>query len=286
MSDVLTLKQSYYDALKRLTLELVGIKLGSNHAFLIETRLASLARKEGYESLSQMIEELFARGETRLAIHVVSALLERAHAFFEDKESFTALSETVLPRLYPLFRGGEFKILSYACSSGQEIYSTAIMLDKLQDKFPELVIKLYGTDYPSLALERAKAGRFTHFEVQRGLPIRDLIKYFDKDGEDWIVKPQIREKITFIEHNLAGSIGDLGTYQLIMFRNHLYQFAPPAKIRHLRMLGKMISPGGVLMLGSKEVLGDMNFGFDSKALAPGCFVKAAELDSDDLSQAS
>ncbi len=279
MSDVLTLSPNYYEALKRLTLELVGIKLGGNHAFLIETRLAALARKEGYENLNQMVEELFARGETRLAIHVVSALLERAHSFFEDTKSFEALTDIVLPRLYPLFKDEGLKILSYACSSGQEIYSTAILLDKLKGEFPRIDIKLFAADYPSRALDRAKQGRFTHFEVQRGLPARDLVAYFTRDGEDWLVKPELKNKIKFIEHNLLGNIEDLGTYQIVLFRGQLQQFAPPAKIRILRMLGKIITAGGALVLGSNESLGDMNLGFDKNPVAPGSYVKLPKADT-------
>ena len=93
MSGALSLRPSYYKALKSLTLELAGVKLGADHTFLIETRLSALARKEGYENISKMIDELFSQGQTRLAIHIVSALLERANSFFDDRESFNILRD-------------------------------------------------------------------------------------------------------------------------------------------------------------------------------------------------
>ena len=273
MSGTLSLKPSYYEALKRLTAELVGVKLGDDHAFLVETRLAALARKEGFEDLTQMIDELFSRGQTRLAIHVVTALLERASRFFDGRAGYTALGDILLPKLHGLYGGGEVRILSYGCSSGQEIYSAAILADKLKRVLPNVEIKLTGVDYPSQALERAKAGRFTHFEVQRGLPIRHLIDYFEKDGEDWVVKPGLRKKITFIDHNLLADIDQLGTYQIVMFRGRLKQFTTPARIRILRGLGKLISNNGYLMLGVNEQLDDMNFGFEPQMVAPGCYKK-------------
>lgn len=273
MSGVLSLRPSYYKALKRLTLELAGVKLGKDHTFLIETRLSALARKEGYENLSDMIEELFSRGQTRLAIHVVSALLERANRFFDDRDGFKLLGDKLLPALHPQYRGGKLKILSYGCSSGQEVYSTAFLADRMAHVFPEVEIEVTGVDYPSWALEQAKSGRFTHFEVQRGLPIRHLIEYFDRDGEDWVVKKNIRERVKFSDHNLLSNIDHLGTYQIVMFRGRMRQFSGPAIVRVLRSLSSMVSPHGYLLLGSYEGIGKINYGFNSVPVAPGCFLK-------------
>jgi chemotaxis protein methyltransferase CheR len=276
MSGALSLRPSYYEALKSLTLELAGVKLGNDHTFLIETRLSALARKEGYDNLTQMIDELFNHGQTRLAIHIVSALLERANSFFDDRKSFEILGDTILPALHPLYRGGTVKILSYGCSSGQEVYSTAILAQRMSHVFPDMAIEVTGVDYPSWALERAKEGRFTHFEVQRGLPIRHLVEYFERRGEDWIVKDNLRSKVKFADHNLLSNIDELGTYQVVMFRGRLKQYSPPAAIRVLRSLGALITSHGYLILGTNESIGKINYGFNSAPLAPGCFLKLAE----------
>ncbi len=273
MSGVLTLQPTYYEALKRLTLELAGVKMGEDHNFLVETRLSALARKEGFEGLSQMIDQLFSRGQTRLAIQVVSALLERATRFFNDRAGFEVLGDKLLPALHPLYRGGTVRILSYGCSSGQEVYSAAILADRMEAVFPDMEIEIVGVDYPSWALERAKEGRFTHFEVQRGLPIRHLLEYFDKDGEDWVVKKKLRAKIKFIDHNLLAGSEDIGTYQIVMFRGRLSQYSPPAAVRVMRILSKLISTHGYLMLGSEEELRSGNFGFGSEQIATGCYQK-------------
>jgi chemotaxis protein methyltransferase CheR len=273
MIGTLALRPSYYQALKRLTLELAGVNLGSDHTFLIETRLSALARKEGYGDINEMIDELFSRGQTRLAVHVVSALLERATSFFDDREGFNVLGDKLLPALHPSYRGSVLKILSFGCSSGQEVYSTAILADRLAHVFPDMPIEVTGVDYPSWALERAKEGRFTHFEVQRGLPIRHLIEYFDRDGEDWVVNKALRSKVNFIDHNLLAGTDELGSFQIVMFRGRMKLYSPPAIVRVLRSLSGLLSTHGYLMLGTNEDIGKINYGFNSAPVAPGCFIK-------------
>jgi len=273
MSSALSLRPSYYQALKRLTLELAGVKLGADHTFLIETRLSALARKEGYDNLSEMIDELFSRGQTRLAIHVVSALLDRATRFFDDREGYNYLGDILLPSLHKIHRGKTVKIMSFGCSSGQEVYSTAILADRMKSVFPDMPIEVTGVDYPSWALERAKEGRFTHFEVQRGLPIRHLVDYFDRDGEDWVVKEDLRQKVSFLDHNLLSNVEEFGSYQIVMFRGRMQQYSAPAIVRILRSLSGLISTHGYLMLGTQEEIGKINYGFNSAPVKPGCFLK-------------
>lgn len=262
MSRVLTLNPTYYEALKRLTLEMAGITLGKNHEFLIETRLSALARSEGYETLPSMIDELFSEGQTRLAVHVVSALLERDTHFFDDPTGLSKALEHCLPVLHPLYKGGAIRILSFGCSSGQEPVSLAIELDKLRDRFPRLSFEIVGVDYPSVALDRARAGRYTHFDVQRGLPIRDLVTSFDRIGEDWVVKPALREMISYRDFHLLSKPDELGKFNIVLFRNRLKHYSPTARLRVMRSLSELVSPLGFLALGSHESLGDLNFGFD------------------------
>lgn len=276
MSAVLSLTPSYYEALKRLTLELAGVKLGSDHAFLIETRLSSLARTEGFDSLSEMIEELFKTGQSRLAVQVVSSLLERDTHFNTDMDSFNKLDDVIIPLLDPIHKNGTVRILSFGCSSGQEPYSIAMLLDKVGGKYPHLNFEIVGVDYPSSALDRAKAGRYTHFDVQRGLPIRDLITYFNKENEDWVIKPEIRDRVTFKETHLLSNLDELSDFHIVMFRNSLPHYSSPAQVRVLRGLSGLVKPLGYLLLGSGETLNHINFGFDPLARQNGIFRKRPE----------
>ena len=276
MSAVLSLKPTYYEALKRLTLELAGVHLGDDHAFLVETRLSVLARQEGYQNLSQLIDDLFGQGQTRLAVKVVSSLLERDTHFNPDPKGMETIESFLLPSLYENMRSPEIRILSFACSSGQEPYSLAIQADKFLQNYPDANIKILGVDYPSPALARAKEGKYTHFEVQRGLPIRDLITYFERIGEDWVVKPILRQRVSFKEFHLLSKLDSLGQFDLVMFRNSLSYYSAPAQVRVIRSLSSIVRPEGFLMFGSEETLPQVSYGFDIIDDYPHVLLKHAE----------
>ena len=276
MSAVLSLNPNYYEALKRLTLELAGVNLGTDHAFLIETRLSGLARSEGFDTLSNMVEELFKSGQSRLAVQVVSSLLERDTHFYTDLPSFNNLADVVLPLLHPIHKGGTIKILSFGCSSGQEPYCVAMALDKAKEDYPDIKFEITGIDYPSAALDRARIGLYTHFDVQRGLPIRDLVKFFDREKEDWVIKDHIRDAVTFKETHLLSNLDDLGDFHVVLFRNALPHYSSPAQVRVLRGLATLVKPLGYLLLGSDETLNHINYGFDPLARQNGIFRKREE----------
>lgn len=273
MSAALSLKPSYYEALKRLTLELAGVNLGPDHAFLIETRLRTLARQEGFSSLLHMIEELFGQGQARLALQVVSSLLERDTHFNADKQGMEYIDKILLPDLLTRFSGQVIRILSFGCSSGQEAYSAAMQVEKTREKHPHLTCEITGIDYPSPALVRAETGKYTHFEVQRGLPIRDLITHFERQGEDWIVKPELRKKVAFKEYHLLSNLSELGQFHLILFQNSLSYYSSVAQIRVIRSLSSIVHPHGYLMLGSGENIPKISYGFEPIPEAVGIFQK-------------
>lgn len=269
----LSLAPSYYDALRRLTLELAGINLGANHAFLVETRLSRLAREEGYDSLDSMIDELFKTGGSRLAVQVVSALTERDTHFFKDKKAFKKLEETVLPDLHHKRGGGRIRLLSFGCASGQEPYGMAMVLERMKDRLDGMKVDIVGVDYPSQALDRARQGRYTHFDVQRGLPIQDLVKYFDQAEADWVVKPHIRDRVEFRDIHLLSKLDVLEDFHAVMFCGSLPHYSAPARVRVLRGLSGLVKENGYLILGEGENLSQMNFGFDRVSSEPGLYKK-------------
>jgi len=250
----LSLAPSYYDALRSLTLELAGINLGANHAFLVETRLSRLARDEGYESLDDMINELFNTGGSRLAVQVVSALTERDTHFYKDKPAFKRLREIVLPDLHRKRGGGRVRLLSFGCASGQEPYGMAMIAHQMRDQLEGLKVEIVGVDYPSQALDRARLGRYTHFDVQRGLPVQDLIDYFEPDNTDWVVKEHIRETVEFRDIHLLSKLDTLEDFHAVMFCGSLPHYSAPARVRVLRGLSGLVKENGFLILGKGENL--------------------------------
>jgi len=258
----LSLAPSYYDALRRLTLELAGINLGANHAFLVETRLSRLAREEGYESLDTMIDELFKTGGSKLAVQVVSALTERDIHFFKDKRAFKRLKEIVLPDLHHKRGGGRIRLLSFGCASGQEPYGMAMTIDRMSGQLEGLKVDIVGVDYPSQALDRARQGKYTHFDVQRGLPIQDLVDYFEPAQADWVIKSHIRERVEFRDIHLLSTLDGLEEFHAVVFCGSLPHYSAPARVRVLRGLSGLVKENGYLILGEGEDLSQMNFGFD------------------------
>lgn len=269
----LSLAPSYYDALRRLTLELAGINLGANHAFLVETRLSRLAREEGYESLDSMIDELFKTGGSRLAVQVVSALTERDTHFFKDKTAFKRLQEIVLPDLHHKRGGGRIRLLSFGCASGQEPYGIAMTLDRMKDQLDGMKVDIVGVDYPSQALDRARQGKYTHFDVQRGLPIQDLVEFFEPSGADWQIKSHIRDMVEFRDIHLLSKLDVLEEFHAVMFCGSLPHYSAPARVRVLRGLSGLVKENGYLILGEGENLSQMNFGFDRVGTDTGLYKK-------------
>lgn len=292
MRSALTLKAPYYEALRRLTLELAGVKLGSDHAFIVETRLASLARDEGFESLDAMVDELFKTGQTRLAVRVVSALVERDTYFFRDRASLDTLFEVALPDLVSKRGGGQIDVLCHGCGSGQDVYSVAMraLSETAQNGHPLFGanIMTMGVDYPSQALERAEAGRYSHFDIQRGLGIRDLVTHFmpsqepDPDvaptraGGDWTVKPELKDRTWFKGLHLLSDLDDIGPFHAICFRGALSHYSPAARVRVMRSLITLLRPYGYLVVGSGDNIGNMKMGLRTVEGYPNLFQRGPD----------
>ena len=289
-----SLKREYYDALRQLTLELSGIQLGRDHTFLIETRLAGLARAEGFPSLADMIEELFATGHNRLAVRVVSALLERDARFFADIASAEVFARKVLPHV-TAHAEGRPRVLVFGCGSGQDVWTLAMTARQFARAggHESPVVDIVGADYPSASLERARAGVYTHFEVQRGLPTTQLVNHFspmegdhdleggDKQGNgdgsrqgDWRVGARLREGVTFEGVHLLGRLDALGVFDAVLFRGALARYSGPARVRVLRGVVGALREGGMLLLGSDEVL-ENAWMLNAVEGARGLYVKAA-----------
>lgn len=287
MRGALSLQPGFYEALRRLTLELAGVKLGTDHAFLVETRLANLAREEGFETLDAMVSELFKSGQTRLAVRVVSTLVERDTHFFRDPDSLDTLFETALTDMAAKRGGGRIDVLCHGCGSGQDVYSAAILAARHKglDGHPlaKIDIHITGIDYPSQALERAEAGLYSHFDVQRGLPITDLITHFEhhkdatvQNGSQWIVKDTLKAHTRFKGLHMLSGLGDIGKFHAVTFRGGLSHYSAAARLRIVRSLIQVLRPDGYLILGSSETLGKMTVGLEPVAGQPNLFRKKSQ----------
>jgi chemotaxis protein methyltransferase CheR len=193
---------------------------------------------------------------------VVSALVERDTHFNRDPKSLDTLFNTVLPELVENRGGGRIDLLSYGCGSGQDIYSIAIRARYAAARamMGPVALHMTGVDYPSQALERARTGRYTHFEAQRGLSARDLIANFTPDlapgSTDWLVAAHLQENVTFKEMHLMAGADELDEFHIVMFRGAIGHYSRTARVRVIRGLTKVLRPYGYLILGSGEELLD------------------------------
>jgi chemotaxis protein methyltransferase CheR len=201
--------------------------------------------------------------------------------FFRDSKPFDALRQRILPRLHAARPAGtSLRIWSAAASTGQEAYSIAMTAQDIAAALPGRGIDILGTDIAREPLQRARDGIYTQFEIQRGLPMHMLVKYFEKLDGQWRIKPGLRDAATFREWNLLADLRPLGRFDIIFCRNVLIYFDAPTKSRVLDALARQIAPDGVLFLGGAETVLGLTNAFraipgESGAYAPAATMQAA-----------
>jgi chemotaxis protein methyltransferase CheR len=236
------------DFLERLVKARCGFGLRGDKAYFAESRLASVARKEGLASTTELMERLRDTADERLAAAAAEALAVNDTAFFRDGETFEAL-RAILPTLAGAHAERSVQVWSAGCSTGQEPYSLAMLSE---EQSPSLRLEIVATDLSERVLEKAHAGLYTQFEVQRGLPIRLLLKHFDKTGEMWAISPRLRAAIRWRRLNLIEERRSVRRFDLILCRNVLSYFEPETRERVLAQLIPSLAPGGYLVLGQGE----------------------------------
>jgi chemotaxis protein methyltransferase CheR len=244
-----------YDFLRKALKERSGLVLSADKQYLVESRLLPIARKAGFGNLGELVAALKHGDTDVLMTRVVEAMTTNETFFFRDKTPFENFRSPVLPALLAARRGSRtIRIWCAAASTGQEPYSLAMALKDAEGDVAGWRIEIIATDLASEVLERAQAGIYSQFEVQRGLPIQLLIKYFAKVGDMWQIAPEIRAMVKFRQLNLLADFSALGTFDLIFCRNVLIYFDQETKISLLNRLGRMTAGDGYLVLGAAETV--------------------------------
>ena len=263
------------DLLAALARQRAGLRIESDKAYLVESRLNPLARREGFDSIEAMITALRAHREDRLIWAVVEALTLNETAFFRDREVFNQLRDEVLPTLSKLVRQRPIRIWSAACSTGQEVYSLAMTAADSVDLTPGARFEFFGSDLSDRCLEKAQSGLYTQFEVQRGLPIRSLVKHFDNQDEMWAISPRIRQAVRWRRINLLADLSSMGKFDVILLRNVLPGLDPSVHGRVVESLAARLDDDGVLLVGSGESLEGVSGAVRAIAGRAGLFTRAA-----------
>jgi chemotaxis protein methyltransferase CheR len=244
-----------YEYLRRFLKERSGLALSGDKQYLVESRLLPVARRVGASGLSELIEKMKAADGEDLAVDVVEAMMTNESLFFRDKIPFEHFRETIMPALLNA-RASQRRIRIWcaAASGGQEPYSLAMALKEMGSLLAGWRIEILATDLSQEVLEKAKAGIYSQFEVQRGLPIQMLVKYFTQIGEMWQIAPEIRSMIQYRPFNLLHDFGQFGRFDVVFCRNVLIYFDQPTKIGVLDRMAKVIEPDGYLVMGAAETV--------------------------------
>lgn len=232
-----------------------GLVVTRDKAYLLESRLMPVARKHGKNGLEELAGLVRSKRDEGVLRDITEAMTTNESSFFRDQRPFDQFRQEILPNLLKTRAGAKrLRIWSAACSYGQEAYSLAMILKEEQAKLAGWSVDIVGTDISNEVLNRAKAGAFTQFEVQRGLPITLLVKYFAQQGDKWVLKPEVRNMVSFRFLNLLEPLTGLGNFDVVFCRNVLIYFDQPTKAKVLEAIAKIMQPDGVLFLGGAETV--------------------------------
>jgi len=252
-----------FDYLRKMMRDNAAIVLDEDKRYLAESRLACLVGKEGFPTVQKMLEEMRVRPSRDLHRKVLDAMTNNETWFFRDLEPFEALRTMIIPELIQR-RQTERRLMiwSAASSSGQEAYSTAMLI---REHFPGLLswdLNIIGTDICGSMVQRARQARYSQLEVNRGLPVQLLTKYFEQDGLEWQLSENVRRMVTFRLMNLASTWSEMEPVDVIFLRNVLIYFDVDTKRQILARAGRTLAPDGYLFLGCAETTMNLSDKFE------------------------
>lgn len=248
-----------FPALQAFLLKSSGLALDREKQYLVEARLTPVIQAAGLADLSELVTRV--ETDRGLAKKVTEAMTVNETFFFRDRQPFEGFRQAVLPELLKAReKTRRIRIWSAACSSGQEPYSLAMILDEEARRLTGWRVEIVASDISDAVLKKAREGVYTHFEVQRGMPMPNLVRYFTKRKDQWVVNPTLKARVDFLQQNLMSDFSKLGVFDVIYCRNVLIYFAPEQKSDVLRRLARSLAPDGYLVLGAAE----SSFGYSTE----------------------
>jgi chemotaxis protein methyltransferase CheR len=252
-----------YAYLRDLVYGLSQNVLDPSRDYLFDTRLSKLLRNQGMDSLDELVRHLRMQRDPALERAIAEAMTINETSFFRDVRPFDLLRNELLTQLIEARQPTRtLRFWSAACSTGQEAYSLAMLL---LEYFPVLAgwnLIIEGTDLSGEVIERAREGRYHRIEINRGLPARYIVRYFDRSGEDWIVKPEVSRLCNFRQGNLCGPALPFrrasDRFDVIFLRNVMLYFSTETRRALLAGVYRLLPSDGVLFLGSSEQPADLS----------------------------
>lgn len=264
-----------YDYIRRFLKERSGLTLAADKQYLIESRLMPVARKAGCSSISELVQRLRHSPPETLRVQVTEAMMINESLFFRDKIPFDRFRDTIMPAMLEARAPSRrLRIWCAAASTGQEPYSLAMILRGMREKLAGWRVDIVATDISNEVLERARAGLYSQFEVQRGLPVQMLIQHFEQVGDQWRVAESIRKMVQFRPFNLMDDLAPLGVFDVVFCRNVLIYFDQATKQDVLERLAHQLAPDGYLAMGAAETVVGLSGSFKPLPERRGIYVRA------------
>lgn len=238
------------DLIARLCAERAGLKIDPEKAYLLENRLAPVARREGFSSVHDLTIAIRDRDDDRLAWTAVEAMSPAETTFFREPGTFERIVADVLPDLAMRREGGTLRLWAAACGAGQEVFSLAMAL--AESAPAGVTIELFASDICERRMEKAQVGVYSQFEVQRGLSARRLVRHFESLEEGFVLSPRVRQMVRWRRVNLMEDLSRFGQFDVVLCRNLMGHLLEDAQARVLANLERTLKPGGLLVLGSCE----------------------------------
>lgn len=247
------LSERSFGILRKLLAREIGHRVNPETLPTVSLRLAPLAGHLGLIDVDALVARLDIRPDARLMEQVLEAVANGETSFFRDPQVFDRIRDLVLPRLLEERASTRrLDIWSAACSTGEEPYSLAMTIDRVIPP-GDREVRVHATDLRTSCIERAMAGTYSQFQVQRGLPVRDLLRYFRPAGKDWSIVDSIRKQLTFQRFNLLDSFDRLpGPFDLVMLRNVIIYLDDRSREELFLKIHRVLRPGGFLILGVAE----------------------------------
>ena len=243
-----------FEYLRRVLKDISGLDLSADKQYLIESRLLPVTRKCGLSGIGELVQKMKA-GCSAIVEQVVEAMTTNETFFFRDKVPFDHFRDWIMPEILRVRANRRsIRIWCAAGSTGQEPYSIAMCLREMSAALSGWRVEILATDLSQDVIEKSKSGIYSQFEVQRGLPIQMLVKYFKQIGELWQINADIRAMVQHRQLNLLHDFSQLGTFDVIFCRNVLIYFDQDTKVNVFDRLARIVEPDGVLVLGAAETV--------------------------------
>lgn len=231
--------------------------LDPSRDYLFDTRLNKVLRNRGMSRIEELVRHLKSHSDPALEREIAEAMTINETSFFRDCRPFELLRTELMPSLIEARRHSRsLRFWSAACSSGQEAYSLAMLMREHFSMLVKWEIRIEGTDISTEVVDRAREGRYHRIEINRGLPARFIVRYFDRVDEDWVIKPEVKRMCNFRQANLCGSQFPFARatdrFDVIFLRNVMLYFSPETKKALLARIFQLLEPNGILFLGSSE----------------------------------